>query len=81
MTMVACMMYDLSLFSIFTVNIMYHDDSILAQTEFSFLLSCLFFGVLFEIVGRKKVFTMRLCITCIFSLLVPYLHLIPWKLA
>ena len=78
MTMVTCMVYDMCLFLIFATNTMYHDENILPATELSLLLSCLFFGLLFEIVGRKKIFTMRLCITSLASLLVPYSKRIPF---
>ena len=72
MTMVACFIYDLALFLIFAVNILYHDNSILASTEISLVGSCLLFCCLFEIVGRKKIFTMRLCVTSIASLMVAF---------
>ncbi len=72
LSMVACLCYDMSLFLIFAVNITYHEDSELASTEFSLLISCLIFGCLFEIVGRKKVFTMRLCVTSCCSFMVAF---------
>jgi hypothetical protein len=72
MTMIACFIYDLALFMIFSVNILYHDNSILATTELSLVGSCLLFGCLFEIAGRKKIFTGRLCVTSAASLLVPF---------
>ena len=72
MSLITCYVYDIALFLIFSVNLIYHDDSVLAMTELSLLLSCLFFGILFEIVGRKKIFTMRLCVTSIASACVPY---------
>ena len=80
MTMLTCLIYDLALFLIFSVNTIYHDESILTMTELSLLFSCLLFGLLFEIVGRKKVFTMRLCVTSIASLVVPYAKRIPFWL-
>lgn len=72
LSMVACLCYDMSLFLIFAVNITFHEDSELASTELSLLISCLFFGCLFEIVGRKKVFTMRLCVTSCCSFMVAF---------
>ena len=77
MTMVACLVYDLALFSIFSVNIMYSENSGLVTTELSFFISCFIFGILFEFVGRKRIFTMRLCVTCIASIFVPYINQIP----
>lgn len=77
MTMVACFIYDLALFLIFSVNILYHDNSILATTELSLIGSCLLFGILFEIGGRKKIFTGRLCVTSCASLLVAFGPQIP----
>lgn len=77
MTMVACFIYDLALFLIFAVNIIYHDDNILPATEFSLFGSCLLFGCLFEIVGRKKIFTARVCVTSIASMLVAFGDRIP----
>ena len=72
MTMVTCWVYDVALFLIFSVNILFHDDNILLNTELSLLASCILFGVLFEIMGRKKIFTMRLCVTSIASLCIPF---------
>ena len=72
MTMISCLVYDVALFLIFAVNIMYHYEEILPLTELSLLLSCLLFGFLFEIVGRKRIFTMRLCVTSVASLFVPF---------
>ena len=72
MSLITCYVYDIALFLIFSVNLIYHDDNVLAMTELSLLISCLFFGILFEIVGRKKIFTMRLCVTSVASVFVPY---------
>jgi MFS family permease len=72
MTMVTCWVYDVALFLIFSVNILFHDDDILVNTEISLLISCLLFGILFEIMGRKRIFTMRLCVTSICSLCIPF---------
>jgi MFS family permease len=72
--MIACLMYDLALFLIFSVNIMFADNNLdFAMTEFSLLLSCFIFGILFEIVGRKRIFTMRLLVTSLCSLFVPFI--------
>jgi MFS family permease len=76
MSMYTCFMFDLALFLIFSVNIMYHDDNIFAMTELSLLGSCFLFGFLFEIAGRKKIFTMRLLITSLASAFVPFYKLI-----
>ena len=72
--MIACFMYDLALFLIFSVNIMFADNNLdFAMTEFSLLISCFIFGILFEIVGRKRIFTMRLLVTSLCSLFVPFI--------
>lgn len=79
MTMIACFVYDLALFLMFAVNIVYHDDDALATTELSLVGNCLLFGCLFEIVGRKKIFTGRLCVTSYATLLVVFGKDIPIK--
>ena len=73
MSMYTCFMFDLALFLIFSVNIMYHDDNIFAMTELSLLGSCFLFGFMFEIAGRKKIFTMRLLVTSVASAFVPFI--------
>jgi MFS family permease len=80
MSMYTCFMFDLALFLIFSVNIMYHDDDIFAMTELSLLGSCFLFGFMFEIVGRKKIFTMRLLVTSVASAFVPFIMKIPVKI-
>ncbi len=80
--MIACFMYDLALFLIFAVNIMFHDNNLdLAMTELSLLVSCFIFGILFEIVGRKRIFTMRLIVTSIASLSVPFVDKLAEKVS
>jgi MFS family permease len=75
-------MYDLALFLIFAVNIMFHDDNLdFALTELSLLVSCFIFGVLFEIVGRKRIFTMRLIVTSVASLSVPFIDKLAEKIS
>jgi MFS family permease len=75
-------MYDLALFLIFAVNIMFHDNNLdLAMTELSLLVSCFIFGILFEIVGRKRIFTMRLIVTSIASLSVPFVDKLAEKVS
>jgi MFS family permease len=78
--MFTCFVYDLALFMIFSVNIINHQDDGFATTELSLLGSCVLFGFLFEIVGRKRIFTMRLIVTSIASLAVPFIKKIPWDL-
>ena len=78
--MIACLSYDMALFLIFSVNLAFHEEDDLASTEFSLLISCLIFGCLFEIVGRKRVFTMRLCMTSLFSFMVAFADYITWPL-
>jgi MFS family permease len=74
MSMTACFMYDFALFLIFAVNILFHDKNLdFAMTELSLLVSCFIFGILFEIVGRKRIFTMRLIVTSVASLTVPFM--------
>jgi hypothetical protein len=73
MSMISVFMYDFALFMIFAVNIMFHSDTNFASTELSLFGSCFFFGILFEIVGRKRIFTMRLIVTSIASLFVPFM--------
>jgi MFS family permease len=82
MSMIACFMYDLALFLIFAVNIMFHDSKKLdfAMTELSLLVSCFIFGILFEIVGRKRIFTMRLIVTSVASLSVPFIDKLAEKI-
>ncbi len=77
MSMATCFLYDLALFLIFATNILYHDENIFAMTELSLLGSCILFGFLFEIVGRKKIFTMRLIVTSVASAFVPFISQIP----
>lgn len=76
MSMISVFMYDFALFMIFAVNIMFHEDTDFASTELSLFGSCLLFGILFEIVGRKRIFTMRLLVTSVCSLFVPFLPII-----
>jgi MFS family permease len=81
MSMIACFMYDLALFLIFTVNILFHEGNLdFAMTELSLLVSCFIFGILFEIVGRKRIFTMRLIVTSVASLSVPFIDKIAEKI-
>jgi len=81
MSMIACFMYDLALFLIFAVNIMFHDNTLdFAMTELSLLVSCFIFGILFEIVGRKRIFTMRLIVTSVASLVVPFIDKLAEKI-
>ena len=80
MSMYTCFMFDLALFLIFSVNMMYHNDDILPMMELSLLGSCFLFGFFFEIAGRKRVFTMRLLVTSVCSAFVPFISRIPWKI-
>jgi hypothetical protein len=40
-SLITCYVYDIALFLIFSVNLIYHDDNVLAMTELSLLLKLL----------------------------------------
>jgi MFS family permease len=71
-SMIACYSYDTALFLIFAVNVAFHVEQDLSTIEFSLLISCVIFAFLFELFGRRKVFTMRLIITSGFSFMVAF---------
>ena len=73
-------MYDFVLFIILSINLIFHDDNILPRTEFCLIFSCLVFGFMFDLLGRKQIFTMRVCVTSISTILVPFLKLVPFDL-
>ncbi len=50
---------------------------IFETTMLSLIFSCLLFGFLFDIAGRKQIFTMRTCVTSISTILVPYITFFP----
>lgn len=72
MSMIACYSYDTVLFLIFAVNIAFHVEQDLSSIEFGLLISCVIFAFLFEIIGRRRIFTMRLLITSVFSFMVAF---------
>ena len=80
MSVVTCFVYDFILFIILSINLIFHDESVLPRSEFCLIFSSLIFGFLFDILGRKQIFTMRVCVTSIATILVPYMKLIPFRL-
>lgn len=78
--MITCFVYDFVIFIILSINLIFHDENVLPRTEVSLIFSCIIFGFLFDMQGRKQIFTMRVCMTSIATILVPYMKLIPFPI-
>ncbi|CDW86857.1 UNKNOWN [Stylonychia lemnae] len=77
MTLVTCFVYDFVIFLILAINLNFGQQGLLQQTELSLAFSCLMFGFMFDLLGRKQIFTMRVCVTSIATMLVPYIKFFP----
>lgn len=59
------------------INVNFGPQNYFHQIEIGLVLSCLFFGFMFDIVGRKQIFMMRLMVTSIATILVPFITFFP----
>lgn len=77
MTMAVCLIFDFVIFLILAINLCFGPPDTLIQVEISTTLSCLMFGFMFDILGRKQIFIMRVMVSSISTALIPF---IPYKL-
>jgi MFS family permease len=75
--MLTCYIFDFIIFLQMVINILFGPQGYIAITELGLIGNAIWFGFVFDIMGRKNVFMMRLMICSISTILVPFITFFP----
>ena len=73
-TMVVCFAFDFVIFMIMAINLNFGPQDILKEVEISLFISAIIFGFMFDILGRKQIFTMRVMICSLSTIAIPFIR-------
>jgi len=76
-TMVTCYVFDFIIFLMMVINLTFGPQGHIFEIEIGILTSALYFGVLYDVMGRKQLFMMRLFISSLATMLVPFITFLP----
>lgn len=75
--MMTCFIFDFVIFLMMVINLSFGPKGYLGTIELGMLTSCIYFGLLYDIIGRKQLFMMRLFMSSFTTILVPFITFLP----